>query len=516
LLTVIALVAAACGTTDQATTAIGETPETGAAGATSPAGAGPTGTLRVVRTESFDGWVLDSAAAYGSYQTHAAVIEGLLRPAADGQSVEPGLAESWTHDPELATWTFRIRDNARFSNGEPVTADDVVFSFGVWSSGPNFGALYGNVVGATATDEKTVVFELASSVDNGFLALISASISGVMPADFAGISEDEYYANPIGAGAFRVEDWSIGGRIVLRANEFFYGYPNRPGFEEVVIDVVADDTERAILFDAGDADLVEYVSASTASQYDDAEIRALLPSQIEHLSLNVLAPLFDDVDVRNAVARAIDYAAIVDGPFAGFATLPTGILAPNLAGWAPPSEPYYTTDVAAARTLLAGSSAPDGASVELIYDSGLAGDTLVAQIIKSNLAEIGLDVQLTGLETGAFLDRAFSLDADMMLWSYGAISPDITDPIGWFLGTGWLFTGWDTDTLGEQFSASSVAATDLDRAAVATEIQDQAFRNAQAIALAEFQVIHAVSPGLSGFESAPWGVYFYDTISAGR
>jgi ABC-type transport system substrate-binding protein len=63
-------------------------------------------TLHVYRSESFDGWVLDSAAAYASYQTHAAVMEPLLRFAADGIHVKPGLAESWTYDPATFTWTF--------------------------------------------------------------------------------------------------------------------------------------------------------------------------------------------------------------------------------------------------------------------------------------------------------------------------------------------------------------------------------------------------------------------------
>nr|NIW86586.1 hypothetical protein [Gammaproteobacteria bacterium] len=178
---------------------------------------GPSGTLHVVRTESFDGWKLDSAAAYASYQNHGAVIEGLLRPDADGRSVEPGLAESWEHDPEAATWTFTLREDARFSNGERVTAADVVFSLGVWKAGANFGASYGNILGATAVDDRTVAFKLGSPYDNTFLPLMSASISGVMPKDFAGMSEDEYYNNPIGAGAYKVDSWTIGARTVLTA-----------------------------------------------------------------------------------------------------------------------------------------------------------------------------------------------------------------------------------------------------------------------------------------------------------
>ncbi len=99
-------------------------------------------------------------------------------------------------------------------------------------------------------------------------------------------------------------------------------------------------------------------------------------------------------------------------------------------------------DVEAAKAELAKATAAPG-SLELIFDSGIPADTLVAQVVQSNLKDVGIDVTLTGLETGAFLDRAFGLDSDMMIWSYGAISPDVVDPMGWILGTSMLFTGAD-------------------------------------------------------------------------
>ncbi|MGA9160079.1 MAG: ABC transporter substrate-binding protein, partial [Actinomycetota bacterium] len=96
------------------------------------------GTLRVARSESFDGWVLDSAAAYASYQTQYAVIETLVRSTADGQGLEPGLAESWEYDPEGPSWTFVLRDGLVFSDGTPLTSADVAWSEGIWAKGPNF------------------------------------------------------------------------------------------------------------------------------------------------------------------------------------------------------------------------------------------------------------------------------------------------------------------------------------------------------------------------------------------
>lgn len=470
------------------------------------------GPLKVFRSESFDGWVLDSAAAYSTYQTHAAVLEPLVRFAPDGKTVEPGLAESWEYDAESRTWTFALRADAKFSNGEPVTSKDVVFSFGVWSKGINFGGSFAAVGKVRAAGDRTVKFVMKAP-DSILPAVLSGSIAGIMPADFGGMKKKDYYDSPIGAGPYVVKDWSGGGRIELARNPHYYA-PKRPYIDEVVIKVVADDNELAILSKSGQADVVEYVSATTAGQYPKDKIKVTPTSQVSHLSLNVKAAPFNDVKVRRAVAAALDYDAVVNGPFKGYAKSPTGILAPNLANWAAPSAPYYSTDVAAAKALLSGSDAAGADPVELVYDAGIGADSLIAQIVKANLGEIGIEVKLTGLETLAFLDRAFGLDADMVVWSYGAISPDISDPLGWIGGTGYLFTGYEGEFEKHRTAYLSTVSTSVKRDAVVA-IQDEALEQAAVIALAEYPTIQSVATNLKGFRAAPWGLYYYDTIRRG-
>jgi peptide/nickel transport system substrate-binding protein len=140
-------------------------------------------------------------------------------------------------------------------------------------------------------------------------------------------------------------------------------------------------------------------------------------------------------------------------------------------------------------------------------------DALIAQILKSNLAEIGIDVQIQGLETLAFLDSAFSLESDMTIWNYGAVSPDVSDPLSWIMATEWLFSGYETDTLLDQFFAYAEAATPEEDQAIVAQIQDEAIDEAAAIAIMEGSFLHGVNPDLNGFWAAPWGLYYYDTIS---
>lgn len=473
-------------------------------------GPGGGGILHIARLESFDGWKLDSAASYASYQTDAAVMEPLLRFAADGVHVLPGLAEKWDYDVDLHTWTFTLRDNAKFSNGQPVTAADVVFSFGVWLKGVNFGPSFAHMKKAVALDPRRVQFVL-DAPDDTTPSRLSGSIAGVMPRDFAGLTETEFYKKPIGAGPFTVEKWSSGGRIELARNKYYYA-TDRPYFDQIVVDVVPDSNELTILFQGGQADIVEYVSTSSAAQYAPGSLIVTPKGQIYHLSLNAKKAPYSDPAVRRSIAAAIDYNAIAKGVLQGYGTAPTGILPPNLANWAPPSSPYYTTDVGEAKRLLATSRGARGFPAELIYDSGNSTDGLIAQVIQSNLAKIGIAVKLTGLEELAFLDRAYSLNADMIVWNYGPISPDISDPLDWIAGTHYLFTGAD-DTLFLKHLASYASSRDsaVKHTAVVA-IQDDARNQAAAIALAEFPTIHAVAPRLRGFDPAPWGLYYWDTI----
>jgi len=524
VLAVLSLLAAACGddadtteapgTTGAATTTEGpatttEGPATTTEGpATTEAPDDEETVLRVLRVSGMESWVMDTGGSYAASQNYRAVLEPLLRFSADGQSLEPGLAAEWDYDPEALTITFTLQEGARFSNGDPVTAEDVIFSQGVWAAGANYGFIQDAVVSVTG-EGRTVVFELAYP-DNTLLPLLSVSNLGIMPADFAGMTEEDYYSNPIGAGPFKVDEWSVGGGIVLSANEYYYD-PNRPYVDKVIVEVVVDETTRQVMFDGGEADLVEYLSPRVAPQYDQTVVVAAAPHPIQHVGMNVLAPPFDDPLVRQAVAYAIDYEGIsaVLGPYWG---LPTGILPPNMTMSAPPTKPYFRRDLARAQDLIAQSTAAEGVTVELIFDSSEGMGDLLGPIVQANLAEIGINVTLTPLESLAFVDRAWVVDSDMAMWSYGAVSPAMADPLLWIYATGWLFSGYETDTLLDLYFAYATAATPDDARAIIAQIQDDAIDAAAVIALTQGSNLAAVDPDLSGYNMAPFGLSYYDTI----
>lgn len=465
--------------------------------------------LHVARAESFEGWDPDRAAAYGTFQTLQGVLEPLVRVTPDGTGLAPGLAESWTFDPAALTWTFVLRDRLLFSDGSDLTSEDVAFSADVWAEGPNVGSLYANIASIATPDDRTVVFSF-STPDTTFPVLMTWSSSAIFPSDFGGKTKDEYFAAPVAAGAFVVADWSPGGKTILEKNPHYYE-PGRPYLDRVVIDVLPDATERSAQYLAGQIDISEYVSPIDAAAYGEALV-ALPASQVEHLSFNTTRAPLDDERVRQGIAYAIDYESIIAGAFKGYGSEPQGIVPPNLENWVPPTREPYALDRAEAVGLLDESSFDASEPLELIYDSANPTDGLVAQIIKANLDEVDVEVTLSPQETGVFLSRAYGLDADMVLWSTGAISPDVVDPLGVFAGGDWLFSGYETETITQQYLDYTKASTPQEKQQIVQAVQDDTLVSANVISLAEYQVLHAVSDRVSGFTAAPWGMYYWDTI----
>jgi len=281
--------------------------------------------------------------------------------------------------------------------------------------------------------------------------------------------------------------------------------------DKVIVDVVPDETTRQIMFDTGEAHLVEFISPLVAGQYDPAEIVSASTHQVLHVGMSVLAPPFDDPLVRQAAAYAIDYEAI-EAALGQYWELPTGILPPNMTMSALPTKPYFRRDLARARDLLAQSGAADGITVELIYDTAEGSNEIAAQIVQANLAEIGINVTLSPLESIAFIDRAWVVDADMTIWSYGAVSPAMADPLLWIYASNWLFSGNETDTLLDQYVVYATAPTPEEARAVISQIQDDAIDTAAVIALAQGSHLAAVHPDLAGFAMPPFGMFYYDTI----
>jgi peptide/nickel transport system substrate-binding protein len=465
------------------------------------------GTLIIARGQEIDGWDPDGSTNFVTNQTNELVIEPMLRFSDDGRSVVGGIAQSWEYDPKAPSYTFRLHPDAAFSDGKPVTTDDIAFSVEQWKAGPNFGIVYAGIQRVRALDRRTVRLDLAAP-DSTIPVVLSWSMAAVMPKDFGGKTRQEYIKQPIGAGPFTLEKWLPGSETVLKRNRHFYA-KGRPYVDGVTIKVVQDPNQRVLAFNSGDTDLVEYLPLDLATQFPPEDVKVAPPHTVSILVANSKKPPFDDIELRRALRSAIDFGAIVDA-FPDLSVPPQGIMPINVHN-AVPGTHAWEYDLAEAKRHVAASGG-FGGDVELIYDASSGTEKLLASSIQADLAAIGAKLKIVGLDTGAHIQKLYGGDFQLGLWFLAAISPDVIDPIGFVLATGWDTSGLDTTQLSKDYADYTEAASDAEQQAVVRRIEDEAYERVPYVPLRHVRYVTAVKPEVQGLKVAPWGMYYIDTI----
>lgn len=467
------------------------------------------------RDSAIDGWEGDQCIA-NSGPTNAIVFDSLLRiQTPDGSGFAPGLASEWSYDEAAHTYRFVLQDDAAFSNGDPLTADDVVFSFEEWKAGPINGVLYSTVDTVTAVSDSEV--EVVMTGPDTFLpALLTWCNSTIYPVDFAGMDRDEYFAKPIGAGPFAVESWSDPSgsteSITLVPNEHFWGWgPDGPTASKLTIEAISDANQRALQFQSGAVDILEKVDEATAAQLDADRVVYTDPAVSLHILTNTVDGPASDPLVRAAISKAIDRDAIAAA--LGQGTLPaTGILAPSIPGMTEPTEPY-SFDLDEAQALMAQSGSPDGLSIGYLYDVGDREADVIAQILVTQLAQIGIDLKLEPTDAATQSSRLADGDFELADGAAGAISPTIFDPIGYMMAVSFVYTGTDTSVITENYFAGTSTNDEAVVEQAVRAIQDDALQSNAIIGVVDVSRNWAAQERVQGFAPLQYRIFYADQLS---
>jgi peptide/nickel transport system substrate-binding protein len=292
-----------------------------------------------------------------------AVHDALVKPMPAGVST-PSLAESWTESKDHLSYTFTLRKNARFHNGEPVTADDVKFSFERYR-GASATLLKDKVKEVQALSPTQVRFVLKEPWPD-FMTFYGTTASGaawIVPKKYVEkVGEDGFKAAPVGAGPYRVVSFKPGVELVLEA---FDGYWRKaPSVKRLVMRSLPEESTRAAALRNGEVDLVYLLTGPTAEALQKApgfKVVAPLLSGAFWLELpdqwDPKSP-WADRRVRLAASHAIDRQAVNKAETLGFSRV-TGNFVPRIFQYALPFEaPAY--DPERARKLLAEAGYPNG------------------------------------------------------------------------------------------------------------------------------------------------------------
>lgn len=445
-----------------------------------------------------------------SIWTELLIYDQLVRPSKDGTKLEPGLAESWTVTPDGKEFRFTLRD-AKFSDGSPVTAADVVFSLQrAAGEKSEWGRFFRPITHYEVVDDHTVVMKL----DKPFtpilnnLAMFSASI---LPAKLVKAQGDKFFETPVGSGPFILKSWSRGQKQELVRNPNYWE-AGKPALDGAVIEVVPEDNARVLKLKANELDAiigVPYNQAETLKTDSAIKIGLAPVFRIDMVQLNNTKPPFNDPSVRQALNYALDKQAIITGLLRGNAE-PANSSMPVMAYHNTALKPY-PLDLEKARALLKQGGVPGGFKATMLVAGGKVTDRQVASAIQASLKKIGVELEIRTIEGSSLYSTTKSGNYEMAL---GYATSDTIDPdqTSGFTAVNperanAYHTQWKDERVNELYAQERTTLDGPERAKLFQEMEQRIHDGAPFIFLWTPKEVYATRATVSGFAVLPTGNY---------
>jgi peptide/nickel transport system substrate-binding protein len=365
----------------------------------------------------------------------------------EGVKLEPVLAEKMEISEDGLKVTVTLKENIWFSDGEPVTADDVIFTYNTMMD-PNVDAAdmrnyYQNFEDVVKLDERTVQFRLKEVF---WQTIESVGVFYVMPEHIYRYEDamefNNYRSNPVGSGPYVFERWDVGQQIVLTRNENYWD--KKPAIEKLVFRYITNSTAALQALESGDVDYMEPTSEQfyEKTHEEDFEENFYTLSFWEpmggysYIGWNEDAPYFSDRRVRLAMTHLIDREGMVEHLLKGLGEVVTGTFYihgkqndPNISPW--PYDPQRAAELLdqAGWTDTDGDGIRDKDGVKfqfkLSYPAGGTTGERIVKSIKDTASQAGVDVIADPVEWSVYLQRLqeHDIDAGMSGWA-GTIESD--------------------------------------------------------------------------------------------
>ncbi|MGI3901845.1 MAG: ABC transporter substrate-binding protein [Janthinobacterium lividum] len=457
------------------------------------------------------------------------LYDTLLLPTDDGKGVQPGLASAYALAPDGLGVTLTLRDGIQFSDGSPITAEDVKWSLdrardpkeGIW----NF--IDESIASVDIKDPKTVVLTLKHP-DPAILAGLSVFNNGIMPKKLVeatpGATLDDkakaYAEHPVGSGPFVLQSWSRGQEMKLVKNAHYWrqgtdGKP-LPYLDGVTLEVLPDDATRLLKVQSGELDGAEFVPYSRVEELkaDPKLDMVLFPStKVEFGNFNVRPKLKDGSDnplSKTEVRQALNYAADKD---AIVAIVTHGVGTP-MSSYMSSATPLHTGsgaqfpfDADKARALLKGAGFAGGFTMHCLVLAGSVDEIGIATALQQMWADVGVTLVIDQVDnatrTARYREGDFSMR--LSLWT-----DDIADPsegasyFGYFPNIQSQHSGWNDPEFNSLFEASQRELDGTKRAAQYARMQE-IYRSGPIVPLYESPYPVVLKKGVQGFVQIPLG-----------
>ncbi|HIQ82314.1 MAG TPA: ABC transporter substrate-binding protein [Candidatus Pullichristensenella stercorigallinarum] len=397
------------------------------------------------------------------------IFDTLIAKGDEAGTYEPCLATEWTWENDNTDLMFTLRDDVTFHNGEPMTTEDVAFS-------------YNTIINAGYADTATSAMDSMEVVDDTHVVLhfdfeygpalecVSSDYMVIFPQAAYEESAD-FGRNPIGTGAYQFVEWLTGDRIVLTANENYF--QGEPSIHDVTFRILTDTSVATLALQNGEIDVhtmipqadVPNVQADPNLQYDE-----VLGNSTTWIIFN-FDGIFADENLRLAVAHAIDKEGVMIGAIEGNGEVAQAIYANFVPGYDFDYEgPAYDPELS--RQLLAEAGYPDGLDLTVRACSNIQYSRPL-EIVQAYLADVGINLSIELMESNAWFEDVFKGgDFDINLVTFSMGMADLEELYA-------LYRGGQSQNYGHMDDPDVNAAYDANHTSIDEEVRLEAFRTVQ-------------------------------------
>ncbi|MCQ9388135.1 ABC transporter substrate-binding protein [Brevibacterium sp. 50QC2O2] len=339
------------------------------------------------------------------YSLYYGMFDALTILTADGKIV-PRLATEWESSKDLKTWTFHIRDGVKFSNGDPLTAQDVAFTYNTILNTPDSSPLsyMKPLKSVEAKDDATVVFKLHTPFAP--FPSITTSVSIVPQKVYKELGSAKFAEAPIGSGPYKFVSRTVGVDYVMERNPDYWG--EQAEYDKVTFQTVADEDARLNGVLSSSLNVALISPNQTESVTGTAKVEAQESNGVTFFGINSTKGPLAKKEVRQAIDLAIDKKALVDNVLDGHATEATQMIAPKVAGY-DASIKAGEHNVDKAKELLK-SAGYDNEPITLSYATAgrIPLSEEIAQATQEMLKKAGINVKMEGMDQSTLSQRIYT------------------------------------------------------------------------------------------------------------
>jgi peptide/nickel transport system substrate-binding protein len=330
----------------------------------------------------------------------------------ENQNIIPHIAKSWEQIDDITT-IFKLREDVTFTNGENLTAEDVVFTIERVLNSPYVAYSLDFIDRAEAIDEYTVAVYTQEPF-GPILAHFTIPYTGIVPKSEVQKDEAAFSAHPVGSGAYELIEWKPGDHVTLKANEeYFLG---APAVKDVTIKIMPESSQRLIALETGEVHISYDIAPNDIGKIEkNSQLKIIneesMACMFMSANLSKGGPLADK-NIRKAMNYAIDKDAIIDAVAYGYGSVAAIVIPPTCVGFSDNVAPV-SYDLEKAKEYMAISDYPEGFTCNL-WTSDDSIRIEACNIIQNQLAQIGITVKFEILEYGALLSRLNDGEHDLL------------------------------------------------------------------------------------------------------